>query len=195
MPTTTARVPLGVAQAVAASIIERIADDCERIEIAGSVRRGVESVGDLELVAIPKVRSETVTIGLFEEQALEVDQLADRVSALIAEGVLMDHPEDKKRGQRYAKLIHVSSGLQLDLFAVRPPASWGVIFLIRTGPASFSHSLVTLARKRALHVADGQLHVGGLGCGAYVCEVVPTPEEADVFTALRIPWQRPADRS
>jgi hypothetical protein len=53
---------------------------------------------------------------------------------------------------------------------------------------------VTEARDRGHHVAEGELHAGGAGCGFVPCATVPTPEEADVYRALGlfhpIPEQR-----
>ena len=45
---------LAEAQEVADALIAELSRYCERIEIAGSLRRGKAEVGDLELVAVPK---------------------------------------------------------------------------------------------------------------------------------------------
>ena len=75
------------------------------------------------------------------------------------------------------------------------PETFGLIYLIRTGPADYSQRFVTDLRRRGLHVADGELHRGGLGCGSYTCEVVPTPEEQDVYAAAGWPFVRPEHRA
>jgi DNA polymerase/3'-5' exonuclease PolX len=95
---------------------------------------------------------------------------------------------------RYTKLRHRASGLQVDLFTVRPPAQWGVIHTIRTGPAAYSQWLVTEARRRGFHVREGALHRGSLGCGSVPCEVIETPEERDLFEALGMRWPQPVER-
>lgn len=48
------RMPLVVAERHAQRIVEAISGACERIQIAGSIRRRKEEVGDIEIVAIPK---------------------------------------------------------------------------------------------------------------------------------------------
>jgi DNA polymerase/3'-5' exonuclease PolX len=190
---TATRVSLARAEEVAIGLVATLGLGCERIEIAGSVRRQMPSVGDIELVAVPRVHAETHREGLFEERTVEVDNLQIVVDSLLLEGMLASHPTDPKRGPRYSKLLHVASGLQLDLFSARP-STFGLILAIRTGPASYSRWLVTEARDRGHHVAEGELHVGGAGCGFGPCATIPTPEEADVYRVLGlfhpIPEQR-----
>lgn len=50
---TGQRYPAPEARAAANRLIPLLADACERIEIAGSLRRGRAEVGDIELVALP----------------------------------------------------------------------------------------------------------------------------------------------
>lgn len=42
--------PLAVAAAIAAALVAELTPYCERIEVAGSVRRGKAQVGDLEVL-------------------------------------------------------------------------------------------------------------------------------------------------
>ncbi len=102
------------------------------------------------------------------------------------------------------KLQHVRSGLQVDLFVVRPPAQWGVLYLIRTGPAAYSRRFVTDLHSIGWHVAEGALHRGGglsdrdgwhapFGCPDR-CEAIATPEEGDVYATIGRPMPTPADR-
>lgn len=190
------RVPAGEAQAVAAVLTARLRPFCERIEVAGSLRRGAADVGDLEVVAIPRTSTEAVDRGDLwgTTEPLERDLLAEEIEVMRADGILAVHPERPAAGDRYQRLVHVATGLQVDVFSVRPPASWGVLFLIRTGPAAYSQALVTAARGRGHHVTGGALHRGSLGCGSAPCEVVPTPEEADVYRALGLPFVAPEGR-
>jgi DNA polymerase/3'-5' exonuclease PolX len=53
--------PLPDAERIAAAIVADLAPYCDRIQVAGSVRRRKEFVGDIELVAIPRY----VPAGLF----------------------------------------------------------------------------------------------------------------------------------
>ena len=53
-------VPLAAARAVAAALRELLEPACARVEIAGSIRRRKAKVGDLELVASPRLIQEPV---------------------------------------------------------------------------------------------------------------------------------------
>lgn len=187
---TGVRVPAGWAYETAGHIMAGLAPGAHRIEVAGSMRRGRPDVGDIELVAVPIV--DTVPDGMFATQ--DVNRLTDRIDLLIEQGTLASHPTDPKRGDRYSKLLHPGSGLQVDLFSATAD-TFGIIYLIRTGPADYSRRMVTDMRRRGFHVGGGALHRGGLGCGAYTCEVVPTPEEGDVYRALGLTFISPDLRS
>lgn len=188
---TGTRVLLADAKAIADELVTALRPGCERIEIAGSIRRERPDVGDIEIVAVPRRWTETVPDGMFGEHETTRDALDEAIEALRADGVLALASEKPAYGDRYKKLVHVASGLQVDLFAVMPPATWGVLFLIRTGPETFSHWLVAEARRRRFHVVDGALHRGGLGCGSIPCTIVDTPEEGDVMRALDIAYRPP----
>ena len=187
---TGTRVDLGSGRTIAAMVTNWLAPACERVEVAGSIRRGKADVGDIELVVIPKVTTEPD--GMFGERT--VNQLTERLDMIIAYGGrLASHPTDPKRGDRYSKVIHAPSGLQVDLFSATA-RTFGLILLIRTGPAAYSQRFVTDIRKAALHVASGELHRGSLGCGSIGCEVIPTPEEIDVYAAAKRAYLRPEHR-
>jgi DNA polymerase/3'-5' exonuclease PolX len=188
------RVALSRATEIAEELVDALGVGCERIEVAGSIRRRMPDVGDIELVAVPRLHAETRREGLFEERSIEVDELQVAIEALLADGSLMAHPFDPKRGPRYSKLVHVASGIQVDLFSARA-TTFGLILAIRTGPPSYSRWLVTEARSRGHHVADGELHVGGGGCGFAPCATIPAPEEADVFRALGLFHPVPEQRA
>lgn len=183
------RVEASVARQLGRELVDFLGSGAERIEVAGSLRRGRPDVGDLEIVA--ESSRMTINDGFFEEAIVwHVDQL---VEALVASGRL----ELLSGGDRYTKLRDPRTGLQVDLFMVKPPASWGVILTIRTGPAEFSQALVTDARRRGFHVRDGALHKGALACADNrfaKCEVIPTPTEEAFFAALGRPYIAPEHR-
>lgn len=190
---TATRVPLAEATIVAEQLLTILSLGCEKAVIAGSIRRRAESVGDIEIVAVPRLHTERLREGLFEDRDVIIDELQVVVDSLLMDGTLSSHPDDPKRGPRYSKLLHTDSGLQLDLFSTRPD-TFGLILLIRTGPKTYSQWIVTEARARRFHVVDGELHRGGMGCGAVPCPVVPTPDEDAVFNALHIHPARPESR-
>ena len=126
-----------IARHLAEDIEAKLAPGCERIEIAGSLRRERPVIGDIEIVCIPRYQ-----VDMFGVVAYEQPSYLDAIlSGLVAEGRLLP---GKKNGKKFKQFIipHAVSGITLDLF-ITTPERWGVIFAIRTGPASFSKRLVT----------------------------------------------------
>lgn len=185
-------IPIDAARAVAYQLRDSLAPACERIEVAGSIRRNRPIVGDIELVATSRV--EEAPDGLWGDVG-QTSALPGRVDELIASRVLEAHPSDPKRGPRYSKLWHAATGMQVDLFT---PAmeSFGLMMAIRTGPAAYSQALVTDMKRgpRPHHVAEGQLHRGIACWVAGGCEAVAVPDERDLYAELGIPWLPPERR-
>lgn len=170
------KVSLKFAHDMGEEILEILRPHCVRIEFAGSIRRRVPMVGDIEICAIPLPVPD-----LFGQPG--EDHQLDRFD-WVQIGAFV------KGGHKY-KQIALYSGIKLDLFVVTPPAQWGVQFLIRTGPAEFSHRLVTQKNKGGMlpslfHVQDGAIRKGD--------QIIPTPEERDVFGLIGIPYIHPEDR-
>jgi len=173
------KLPRPQAEQIAADFLTALRPFCERAEIAGSLRRGKAEVGDIEIVVQPILHP---VRGLFGdvvgmENALESFPWA-------AWGRII------KSGPRHKQII-TPQGAALDVFIVLPPAQWGLIYLLRTGPADFSRWVVTPRRKGGglpshLRVKDGAIWSGK--------ELIPTPAEADVFRLLGLAYTPPAQR-
>jgi DNA polymerase/3'-5' exonuclease PolX len=170
---------------VADRIAALLSPGCERIEVAGSVRRKRPDVGDIEIVARPKMEPGQPA-SLFAEPPM-VSALDSTLALVIAAGILAPHPERPANGERYKRLWVPASGLQLDLFLVRPPAEWGPIFTIRTGPADYSQRLVTALRRKGWRCEEGRVLDNEN-------ERVPCPEERDFLAACGEPWSEPETR-
>lgn len=171
---------LANAQRVADAIVAEFAPGCERIEIAGSIRRKKEIVNDIEIVAIPKL-----TTDLFG-----VPDGGTLLAPIIAKHVEGGRLERIKGGDKYQQYHVVKSRCKLDLF-LADAETWGCIFTIRTGSANFSHQLVTPQSQNG-YCPNGMRFQGGrlLRNGA----AIPTPEEADVFRELGLARVEPKDR-
>jgi len=174
----------GQAQYIAEKWIAYLAPACERIEIAGSVRRGKYEVHDIDLVAVPRI--ETIP-DMFGQPGTKVNALEMQVNQLFMERAYI---ASLKRGPRYKQLL-LLEGCHLELWIVQPPAEFGLQFLIRTGPAEFSHWCVTQKDKGGglpsyLHVRDGSIW--------HHAEKIATPEEMDVFKILGLEYIEPQER-
>lgn len=169
---------------LAQQLRDDLAPACERIEIAGSVRRRSTHVNDIELVAVPKMRPGP-RADLFGDRPL-VSGLDEQLDTLMARRRLSRH-EAKAWGPRYRRLrAGGPDRIQVDLFIVLPPAEWGPIFTIRTGPSGFSADLVARLHRWGRRCVDGRVIERGV--------TVPCPEEEDFFALagakLIPPWVR-----
>lgn len=185
------RIPTDLAQATAEKLVDLLAPFCTRLEIAGSLRRGQRpDVGDIELICEPAFANR---LALFEEIPAVQDLLEDRLDALLMGATIQHAPAYANRrapwGPRYKRLVFDT--LPVDLFIVRPPASWGAELIIRTGPWQFSKALVTPRAQGGLMPAYLKMREGALHRGA---ERIPTPTEADLFRLYSLDYLEPADR-
>jgi DNA polymerase/3'-5' exonuclease PolX len=165
---------------IAAAVVDLLLPYCERIEIAGSVRRRKPDVGDIEIVCIP--RSERPP-DLFSDQDFgEARRAQAFIRAAYQIGrVTKGHPIDGK----YIQFDR--AGVQIDLFTATPD-NWGLIYAIRTGSARFSHEVLACGWVRA-----GYHSLGGMLCTS--AHKVPVREEADLFKLIGIPWVPPENRT
>lgn len=177
---------LKLAQALplAEKIKDTFSPGCEQIEVAGSGRRRQAIVGDIELVAIPKLcPSLEVQLSLFGEPSKLVSALDLLIGKLINE-----KPHFKrgtKNGPAYKNFLvnfnSAGSDIGLDLF-ITTKEQWGYIFALRTGPSEFNRAWVTQKSKGGLlpdefHFEGGWL-VGPDGTR------IPTPNENNVFDLI-----------
>lgn len=101
------------ARLVARVVMQWLGDACERIEVAGSVRREKPEVKDIELVYIPKMV--TVQATLFGDE-VQVSAMEERLQALVRSEKLMWDELTPRHGEKYQRLIHVNSGMVIELF-------------------------------------------------------------------------------
>ena len=180
---------------LANEIIALLDPFCERIEIAGGLRRKKPSPHDIEIVLAPKYLPGIDGFGSTDYEN-EVNTADATIQKLIKEGVFQNGEPDKagKRapaGPKYYRLKF--KGEKVDIFSVIEPAQWGTVFLIRTGDADFSHSFVLRLWKFGLRSRDGHIETD-LGPN-YAHEILPTPEESDCFELADMPYIEPEKRT
>ena len=164
------------ALALAHEAMERMRPTVARVEIAGSVRRRQKTVGDIELVAEPHFNGD-----LFGGET----PVTEPVRAALHElGTWV------RGGQRMMQVTDLlgREGVRLDLNLVHPPAQWGSILAIRTGPYQLGQYCMTAMRPRGYRHRDG--HAVRIDTG----ELVPTPEEEDFFRLAGVPCLPPERR-
>lgn len=124
------KIPLSEAQKQADDIIKKLAPVCSRVDIAGSIRRQVPLVGDIEICAIPRREADMF---LYDDHVHpDFMRAVSRIGQII-------------RGKdRYMKIVPRDGGLPVDLFC---PNEWDYwrIFAIRTGSVDYSRQVIAAA--------------------------------------------------
>lgn len=159
-------------------LLDTLAPSCERIEIAGSLRRQCPLVSDIELLAIPKYQG-------------MIDLLDQTVRRLIWERVL-DYRLNKRGSRVYGPsnklLVFKHTNIALDIFST-DIARWPMSLVIRTGGKDTNLRLATAALALGM-----RLHACGSGYTLADGSPLVCYSEQDVFSALGLPFLRPEDR-
>lgn len=170
MSKTTTRYPLAHAQAWALEALDALAICSPRVQIAGSIRREREDVGDIDLVLLDKG----------DEDPWMRHSVARALHDL---GYTMT-----KDGNLIASFVRVATS-PLDLYYATPD-TWGTTLLIRTGSAAHNIKLVEAGKKRLparlLKVSQGVVDTAG--------RVIASRTEEEIFAALGVPYVAPEDR-
>ena len=181
------RIPLQHARVIVERLAGMIADTCERLEIAGSIRRGRADVKDAEIVAISRG-----------------SDLLARLDQMVQDGTirkaLYGEKEQTRWGSSYRGLVF--DGLRVEIFTA-DEHSWGNQFWLRTGPGDANQFVMKwLIWKRApLRFQGGSvwwsanwMQVPG-GWDAADKRRLSLREESDLFAVLGLPEIEPAMRS
>ncbi len=133
--TTKQRFPLSVAEVVAEELVELLSPVCERIQIAGSLRRKKAEVGDIELLCVPNWQA---VLDLFGEEVESMSLLDGHIETLMAQGIL----EQRGGMGKMNKLMrHNESGIPVDIFSTSQD-HWGMALVVRTGPKELNIKLM-----------------------------------------------------
>lgn len=166
----------------------------ERWTIAGSVRRLKPEVGDVEHVVIAR-EGDLPGKDLFATP-VKGSLLWHRVDELREELVVSQHIYIDKNGhgafrwgERYRGLDF--RGFNHEIFLAYPDG-WGSRLAICTGPADYSHNLVSVIQRFGRYCKDGR--VWQKNNDGRPDDLVPVPEEADFFKACGVPYIEPEKR-
>lgn len=154
------------AQLIANKYLHQLQPYCEKIEVAGSIRRQKSEVKDIELICIPK--KVQTNEDMFAPTYGRMPQFAALVNGL--ERIKGDPAE----GKYCARML--PEGIQLDLF-ICTRENWGYQLALRTGPAMFSKSLVCKLKEAGYGCRDGNIY--------FRSALHPVEEEREIFRMLQ----------
>jgi len=178
------RVDLHVAQHVAGKYIDLLKPFCDRIQVAGSVRRKRPRVGDIEIVCIPK--TVVTKDGMFHEQTVRAPGFAKALSDANV-NLLKGDP----RTGKYTQMM-TTEGIQIDLFMPNKD-NWGRIYMIRTGSSEFSQFMAGRWVKWGYKAIDGVLWE--VDEFKNPLRIVTTPTEKSIFELLSLKVVPPHKRN
>jgi len=182
------RYPSEKALPVAQELVNCLTPYCARIVVAGSLRRGLKTVGDIELLCVPDFQPYG-QIDIWGKTGLR-NELDHRVEVLMEEKIFKARPNTRgfnTLGAQNKLLIHVPSGLPIDIFSTKLE-NWGMALFVRTGPAAWNKRAMQRFRdigKRG-HAYGGVTHSDG--------EQVDCPDEETVFAELKWDYVTPERR-
>ena len=156
---------LNQATLIAEKLKQELKPHCDRIEIAGSIRRGRPIVHDIDIVLIPK-----------PEAVLALDSL------LTSRGSLKSH------GPKLTALTLPYEGIDVDIYRASS-STWATLLLIRTGSKENNIRLCSLARKKGW-----QLKANGEGLFNEKGQRIAGDTEQSIYEALDTPYQEPPER-
>ena len=183
-----ARYPRRKAQEVACAVLIELqygSPSCQKVTVAGSIRRNLPEVGDIEILAV----SNPGLLDLFGQPIPGHSAIDHRCYELLTRGVLALRPNcngGTAFGPQNKFLVHVETGIPVDIFST-DTRNWGMALLVRTGPAAFCKAV--MSRFQYLGMA-GHAY-GGVTKND---QTVDCPDEATVFNLLGWPYLSPERR-
>jgi DNA polymerase/3'-5' exonuclease PolX len=182
------RWPAAIARNVADQLVAELAPRCERIGIAGLLRRGKADLGDIEILFAPRIGQVRVPRELFSLRGSLADELLEQ---WLARGVITKRFNingSAAWGTLNKLAVHVGSGIHLDLFATTAER-WFVSLVVRTGSKEMNTTLASSALWRGM-----QLHVCGVLENTKNGEQIIPQSEREVFEQFGVPYREPAER-
>ena len=171
---------LAQAQKIAENLVQQLTPHCERISIAGSIRRKRPEVKDIEIVCIPQ----PFETGLFQSGIASVVNQWPKVKGELP-------CKYTQRIIEVGKDVHFvnvcwTAKIKLDLFMVKKE-NWGLQLAIRTGSADYSHKVLATGWKK-----KGYTSVGGMLTKRG--KEYPVYEETALFERIGVPYVEPEKR-
>lgn len=168
---------LAPAKLFAGKIAFALAPFCDRIEVAGSIRRGREHVNDIDIVCIPK----------------GIDGREGIIRRCRERGHLL------KNGGQYVEFVFAhpaGGGVQLDLWFAHGgksdlftgvPSNWGMLLLARTGSKEHNIKLAAAAKRQGLTFSPHE----GIKRDE---EIIASKTEEEIFASLGLAYVEPQRR-
>ena len=177
------KIDLPLAESIANKDRDHVMTSMNRVEVAGSIRRRKEVVGDIEICGIPDDREKLI-------------KLLGNIGQHIKPGVPGAVPWYPKVEAKYLR-VRLEEGINLDVF-LGTPQNWGGLFMMRTGSGASPDGNAFHGFIPAVFQRWKKLSAGGRMTNAM--PTMPTgeqlwvPEEQDFFDLLEMNFVPPEQR-
>lgn len=170
------------AKAIAERIKENLKPYCNKIEIAGSIRREKSDVKDIEIVCIPRtILKETIIADLFgSKKVTEEIRHPEFINYLLKQKIRKGKPLTGK----YIK-FSTDENIEIDCF-IADYKNWGWIYALRTGSADFSHGLAKKINSLGYTMQKGYIYK--------TTKLIELQDEKAIFDLINLPFIAPKDR-
>lgn len=173
---------------VAKEVTNWLLGSCERLVVAGSLRRRKLLVGDVEILYIPEFKIEKVDL-LTEAPVNQADVCLEN---LIKIGIIAKRKNvngSEVWGEKNKLAVHVASGIPVDFFSTTAPC-WFNYLVCRTGGARNNTLIAEAYQRRGL-----KWNPYSIGYSDRAGEAHPNNSEAEVYEHAKLkylhPWERP----
>jgi DNA polymerase (family 10) len=157
------------AQLIANQVVDKLKPFCDRIEIAGSIRRRYPVVHDIDIVAIPN------NMGHFAYWLAQFGKLK------------MSGPKIMRVGMGF------TMGIDLDVY-IATEDTWTTLLLIRTGSKEHNIRMCMRAQNKGMKLhADGTGLFRLVGCDGTE-ERIAGDTERSIFESLGLKYEEPWER-
>ncbi len=187
---------------VASEVATRLRPACEKVALAGSLRRGKDQVHDIEIVIQPHFDT-----NLLGERLVSYGELDAVIKGLVEDGTLSLDTQVLRNGRKLKRFIANALDAPFE-FYIASARNFGAIHTIRTGDKDFSRALVTSVEiggfmpatcaqiKGSLWQFPSAMYAQAARSAAETSNgtVIPCPTEKEYFAALGLPWIAPEDR-
>jgi DNA polymerase/3'-5' exonuclease PolX len=211
-PETKQRFPRALAIDVARELCNALAPHCERLVVAGSLRRRKKMVGDVEILFIPKTKHvpKLAQTDMFSEvgRALRcapdrgilttpppdlnhVDLAVIAIERLVAIATILPRKTSTGSvvwGPKNKLAYHVTSGIPVDLFSATLE-NWFNYLVCRTGSADNNTRIASAAQAKGW-----KWNPYGPGFTDQENNIVRVDSEEDVFRLAGLPYLEPQER-
>lgn len=136
------------AHEIALSLQNELSPFCDRIAIAGSIRRKRNLIKDIEIVCIPKTEIITTQTSLFASSPHEV-----RSINFCKEVDKYEKVKGKSETGKYLQRRN-DQGIIFDIF-IANARNWGYIKVLRTGSKAFNFIMLDALKKAGYMCKDG----------------------------------------